>query len=157
MSSRATPPRWRRRWPQPSRDYNRRVKKFSLVLAAAVCLAACQKNIQTNEAVREGVIKHLSQNQNLSIGSMDVEVAAVTFKDGEAEATVSFKPKGGDSSSGMSMRYTLEKKGNEWVVRKKADSGMGHGATPASGAPEATGMPPNHPPMGSAAKPDSKK
>jgi hypothetical protein len=133
------------------------VKKFSLVLAAVLCLAACQKNIQTNEAVREGVIKHLSQNQNLSIGSMDVEVASVTFKDNEAEATVSFKPKGGDASSGMSMRYSLEKKGNEWVVKKKADSGMGHGAAPASGAPEGTGMPPNHPPMGSAATPGSKK
>lgn len=134
------------------------MKKISLVLAAAfVCLAGCQKNIQTNEAVRDGVIKHLSQNQNLSIGSMDVEVASVTFKDNEAEAAISFKPKGGDPSAGMTMRYTLERKGNEWVVKKKADSGMGHGAAPASGAPQGTGLPPDHPPMGSAAAPGSKK
>jgi hypothetical protein len=122
------------------------VKAFSLVvLAAALSLAGCQKNIQTNEAVRDGVIKHLSQNKNLAISSMDVEVASVTFKDNEAEAAVSFKPKGGDASSAMTMRYTLEKKGSEWVVKKKADSGMGHGAT----APQGTGLPQDHPPMGS--------
>lgn len=128
------------------------MKQISLVLAAAfLCLAGCQKNIQTNEAVRDGVIKHLSQNQNLSIASMDVEVASVTFKDNEAEAAVSFKPKGGDPSAGMTMRYTLERKGNEWVVKKKADSGMGHGAAPPSGAPQSMDLPPDHPPMGAAA------
>lgn len=121
------------------------VKAFLLpCLAGLLCLTACQKNIQTNEAVRDGVIKHLSQNKNLSISSMDVEVASVTFKDNEAEAAVSFKPKGGDASSSMTMRYTLEKKGGEWVVKKKADSGMGHGAAD-------SGMPTDHPPMGSGA------
>jgi major membrane immunogen (membrane-anchored lipoprotein) len=114
------------------------------VLAAVFCLSACQKNIQTNEAVRDGVIKHLTQNKNLAISSMDVDVASVTFKDNEAEAAISFKPKGGDASSAMTMRYTLEKKGGEWVVKKKADSGMGHGAVD-------SGMPTDHPPMGSGA------
>jgi carbon monoxide dehydrogenase subunit G len=125
------------------------VKEFTLpLLAAVICLTGCQKNIQTNEAVRAGVIKHLSQNSNLSLGSMDVEVASVTFRDNDAEATISFKPKGGDASTGMSMRYTLEKKGGEWVVKKKADSGMGHGAAPGAGMPQGTGKPMDHPPMG---------
>ena len=129
-----------------------------LLLASVVWLAGCQKNIQTNEAVRDGVIKHLSQNKNLSIGSMDVDVSAVTFKENEAEATVTFKPKGGDASSGMSMRYSLEKKGSEWVVKKKADSGKGHGSQAMPGAaPQGTGMPPDHPPMGSGSAPGASK
>jgi len=128
-----------------------------LLLASFVWLSGCQKNIQTNEAVRDGVIKHLSQNKNLSIGAMDVDVSAVTFKDNEAEATVTFKPKGGDASSGMSMRYSLEKKGSEWVVKKKADSGAGHGSTAMPGAPQGTGRPPDHPPMGSGAAPGAAK
>lgn len=123
---------------------------------AFVLLAACSKNIQTDEAVRQGIINHLSKNTGLQLASMDVTVSGVTFKDNTAEATVSFKPKGADPSTGMQMRYSLEKQGAEWVVKKKADSG--HGATmpgmapapsmpalPPSGAGE---MPANHPPMG---------
>ncbi len=119
-------------------------------------LVGCSKNIQTNEAVKAAVMKHLSQNSGLNVASMDIEVTAVTFKDNEADATVGFKPKGGGAASGMSMRYALEKKGGEWVVKKKADSGMGHGgampgATPGT-MPEmpAGAMPPNHPPVGKA-------
>lgn len=119
-------------------------------------LAGCSKNIQTNDAVKQGVINHLSQNKGLQVASMDVEVTSVTFKDNLAEATVSFKPKGGAAASGMQMRYTLEKKGDAWVVQKKADSGAGHGGTmPGMGAPSPAGeppatMPPGHPPAGAA-------
>lgn len=142
---------------------------FILPLALAA-LAGCSKNIQTNDAVRQGVINHLSQNKGLQIASMDVEVSAVTFKDNLAEATVSFKPKGGGAASGMQMRYTLEKKGDAWVVQKKADSGMGHGggmpggAMPGGVMPGGMGgmapstempagaLPPGHPPAGAAKK-----
>jgi hypothetical protein len=123
-------------------------------------LAGCSKNIQTNEAVKQGIVNHLSGNKGLQMSSMDMEVTAVTFKDNLAEATVSFKPKGGAAASGMQMRYTLEKKGDAWVVQKKADSGAGHGATmpstmPGMGAPSPAGeapaaMPPGHPPAGAA-------
>lgn len=138
------------------------VKAFHVILTLALAvLAGCSKNIQTNEAVRQGVVAHLSGNKSLQISSMEVEVTAVTFKDNLAEATVSFKPKGGDAASGMQMRYTLEKKGDAWVVQKKADSGAGHGAAmpnmggmgavePGGGA-AGSAMPPGHPPAGAAA------
>lgn len=144
--------------------YNCSVKILRLLLPALVLIVAtgCQKNIQTNEAVRKGVIEHLSKNKNLQVDSMDIEVASVTFRDKEADVTVSFKPKGGAAESGMQMRYTLERKGNEWVVQKKADSGAGHGMGMPGAAGEGMGaapggaqMPPNHPPMGAA--PDAKK
>jgi hypothetical protein len=121
-------------------------------------LPACKKNIQTNEAIREGVIKHLANKKGLSLGSMDIEVSNVTFRENEADAIVSFKPKGGDAASGMQMRYTLERKGNEWVVKSRADSGA-HSAMPGmgQGGGQMPAMPPNHPPIGSGAAPGAKK
>ena len=136
--------------------------KYLRILAplAALLLTACSKNIQTNEAVREAVIKHVSQNKGLQISSMDIEVTSVTFRDDQAEVVVSFRPKGGDASSGMQIPYTLEKKGSEWVVKKKTESGMGHGtaATPPAGMPPAGAqMPPSHPPVDSGKMPGTKK
>lgn len=124
---------------------------LSLALALAF-LAGCSKNIQTNEAVRQGIIKHLSQNTGLNLASMDIEVTSVTFRDNEADAVVGFKPKGAGAMGGMSMRYTLERKGSEWVVKKKMDSGMGHGMMPPEGAAkqEEGGLPAGHPPVGGA-------
>lgn len=139
-----------------------------IVPLAALLLSACSKNIQTDEAVKQGIIKHLSQNSGLQLASMDITVSGVTFKDNTAEASVSFKPKGADPSTGMQMRYSLERQGSEWVVKKKADSGHGAampginpGAMPASphGAttpPAAGEMPPNHPPMGQGKTPEKK-
>ncbi|MEJ5369111.1 MAG: hypothetical protein WHT08_12370 [Bryobacteraceae bacterium] len=121
-----------------------------IALTVLALLAGCSKNIQTNEAVRAGVIKHLSQNSGLNLAQMDIEVTSVTFRDNEADAVVGFKPKGAAATSGMSMRYTLERQGNEWVVKKKADSGMGHGMMPPPDpAPAGQGqLPPGHPPVG---------
>lgn len=133
-----------------------RFASFLLLPAFLLFLGGCKKNIQSNEAVKKGVIEHLSKNSGLQISGMDIEVSSVTYRDNEADALMSFKPKGGDAASGMQMRYTLERKGNEWVVKSKADSGMGHGgAMPPAGA--AGEMPPGHPPTGSGAAPDTKK
>lgn len=121
-----------------------------IVPLALALLAGCTKNIQTNESVRAGVIKHLSQNSGLNLAQMDVEVTSVTFRDNEADAVVGFKPRGAGAASGMSMRYTLERQGNEWVVKKKADSGMGHGMMPPpDSSPTGQGqLPSGHPPVG---------
>jgi hypothetical protein len=143
--------------------YNRKVKQTLIVciLLAVVSLGGCRKNIQTDEAVRQGILSYLSQNKNLSLNAMDIEVKQVTFRGQEADAVVVFKPKGGDPSSGMSMSYTLERQNSGWVVKKKADTGP-HGAaaakalsTPPAAAPGSQipmptpsgAMPPGHPPM----------
>ena len=115
-------------------------------------MGGCRKNLQTDEAVRQGVMNYLSQNKNLSLNMMDIELKQVTFRDKEADAVVLFKPKGGDAASGMSMHYTLERQNGGWVVKKKADSGA-HGATkamPMSQIPLPTpsgALPLGHPPM----------
>lgn len=150
-----------------------RIVKRSLLAFALLFvfyLAGCQKDIKTNDAVRQGVLAYLSQNKNLSVTSMDIEITQVSFRDKEADAVVVFKPKGGDASSGMSMRYTLERQGSTWVVKKKADS-SGHAASAPPTAPTgsmpmpsgampmpSTGgaMPPGHPPVATKA-PEPKK
>lgn len=136
--------------------YNRIVKTTWLLAAVALMgLLACSKKVETNEAVRQGVIDHLSKNSGLSLDSMDIEVQSVTFRDNEADALIAFKPKNMPADQGMSMRYTLERKGNEWVVKSKADSGQGHATMP----PAADGMqlPPDHPPTSSGRTPGQEK
>lgn len=148
------------------------VVKFLRILIPALLIfigVGCKKSIATNDAVRKGVLEHLSNNKGLNVESMDIEITQVTFRDTEADATVSFKPKGGDAAAGMSMKYTLERKGNDWVVKKNPSAGGGHGmampggmgggmgsgAGSGMGAGQGMQMPPNHPPMGAA--PDAKK
>ncbi len=120
------------------------------ILGVALLLSGCSRDIQSKEAVRSGILSHLSNRAGLDVGSMDVEVTSVSFRGAEADATVSFRPKGSsDPASGMQMLYTLERKGNQWIVKGKRESG----STPHSGAPEAppghTGqLPPGHPPAG---------
>jgi len=126
-----------------------------------LCLVGCNKgSIDTKEAVRQGVIDYLAGRQNLNVSSMNVDVSSVTFKENEADAMVSFTPKRGGGQP-VSFPYTLERKGNRWVVKPKAPGqnphGGGampsmpsgenpHGAMPPGGA-ETPGaaMPPGHP------------
>lgn len=98
---------------------------------------------------------------------MQIDVASVSFRQNEADAMVSFRPKGAtDASAGMQIQYTLEKKGNRWVVKGKRDSGMApHGGAPGAmpggsmpgGSMPGGAMPPGHPPAGKGAPPGSGK
>ncbi len=137
------------------------VKLALLVCALALAPVGCNRGggIENKEAVRQGVVDYLSSRSNLNVASMNVDVTSVTFKGNEADATVSFAPKGaGGAGQGMSMRYTLERKGNRWVVKGRADSGKnahgmggpgGEGAMPPMPGqnPPAGELPPGHPPM----------
>jgi hypothetical protein len=124
------------------------VRNFALALAGVVIfhLGGCSQNLNTKEAVRQGVIDHLAKRKNLdlNLSQMDVDISSVTFRSNEADAVVSFRPKG-SPSGGMQMNYTLERSGNQWKVKAKADNGANpHGAPPAGAMPE---MPSGHPPM----------
>lgn len=120
-----------------------RILPIALLLLA---LGACKPSNQTTEAVRQGVIDSVAGRVNLA--QMDVNVSAVNFKAGEAEATVEFRPKGGAPGSGIQMKYTLESKSGKWVVKGKSEaSGSPHGEG-AAGQP----LPQGHPPLGDAKK-----
>jgi hypothetical protein len=120
------------------------VKKLALT-AVAMLLAACSRDIQTTDAVREGVLEYLnarSAQTGIDMNMVQLEVTSVSFEKTQARATVSFRPKGG-GQGGMSMSYTLDRQGDKWVVRPRPVSGEGpHSMPPLN-------LPPGHPPAGS--------
>jgi hypothetical protein len=145
------------------------VERYNLVvksgLAAwvgiALILTGCAQAPQNKDAVRKGVVDHLTKSSSgLDLASMDVEVTAVTFHDKQANATVTFRPKA-NPQQGMTMNYTLESEGKNWVVKKKAGAGGHEGAAApegaaenphGQGAPPSGDLPPGHPPVPGTAK-----
>ncbi|MCX6598988.1 MAG: hypothetical protein NTV70_21755 [Acidobacteria bacterium] len=122
------------------------MRNFRIAAACALvslsALTACGPSLQNKEAVQAGVLAHLKTRSDLNISSMDVEVTNVSFRKGEADATVIFKAKGtSDPGGSMSIAYTLEQKGNEWVVKgRRSSAGDGHGATAPGMAPPSDGV-----------------
>jgi hypothetical protein len=82
---------------------------------------------------------------------MDVSVDSVSFREKEASASVSFRPKGGNRSQSITMNYTMERQGDEWHVK---DRNMERHEQAKPGAPgpvePGTPLPPGHPAMGGA-------
>jgi hypothetical protein len=114
-------------------------------------ICGCSRNIQNQESIRKGVMEHLTKKAGLDVNSMDIEIASVTFRKDEADAVVSFRPKGSsDPGAGMKMNYTLERKGDQWVVKGRG----GMGASKNGGNPHGAGMPSGMPP---AQAPETKK
>jgi hypothetical protein len=62
------------------------VKILTPVVIAALLLAGCAKKNDTPEAIKEGVLRDISKSFNVS--NMDVVVDSVSFRDKEADATV---------------------------------------------------------------------
>jgi len=122
-------------------------------LIFTLLLAACaRKNIENKDAIRQAVVEYLSARQaqtGLDMSTMDVNVLAMTFERDTARATVEFRVK--NSEAGMQLNYTLDRKGDKWVVQARQDTGQGHGVvTPPEGSvgvsPTGSGqLPPGHP------------
>lgn len=143
------------------------MKFLFLSAAALIALTGCSsKNVDSLEAVKQGVLKDISKNVN--IGAMDVNVVSVSFRDKEADAVVSFAPKGGSAAQGLTMKYTMERQGAEWHIKSRAQSDLQrHAAQAQPGAPAGGAMgggtmgggtmggdqtlPPGHPAMGGGA------
>src|SRR5580698_9935178 len=89
--------------------YNRYVIRSTLIAAAAVStvlLGGCAKNIQNQDAVKQGVMTYLAKRSDLL--AMDVSVTSVAFQQDEATAQVHFQAKGNSSpAAGMTMQYAL--------------------------------------------------
>ena len=122
----------------------------ALLVAALLFAVACKSKTDEKEAIRAGVIKHLAALNILNLNNMDVNVTQATVSGNQAQAQVEVRVKGGDpKASAMQIGYTLEKRGEEWVVLKSTGmgGGMQHpGPGEAPTADTATGaMPPGHP------------
>ena len=122
-------------------------------------LTSCNKAPHNNAAIRQGVIDHLNKGSGLNLSSVDIDVTNVAYQaDNKAVATVFFRPKS-SPEQGMTMNYTLETKGNKWVVVKRPGlAGAAGGSNPHGGMdtgaadPHASGqpsgsLPPGHPPV----------
>lgn len=108
-----------------------------------LCLAGCSKNIDTPEAVKEGVIKDISKKVDIS--AMDISVDSVSFREKEATAQVSFRPKGAaPGSQGITMNYALERDGDQWRIKNR--NMQGHEQAQPGAASQ---LPPGHPITGS--------
>ena len=132
------------------------INRCIFLLALSLSFLACNRGVQTEAAVRQGVIDYLSSKSDLNISQMQVDVTSVSFRQNEADATVSFRPKGGAPGSGMQMRYTLERQGSRWVVKGRGQGQAGaspHGQMPHSGSE----MPPGHPPAGGGSSSEAAK
>jgi len=122
------------------------VKILTTVAIAALLLAGCAKKNDTPEAIKQGVVRDLAGKFDMS--KMDVVVDSVSFRDKEADATVTFMAKGGSPDQGMSMQYVMERHDdNQWYIKSRSSAQGGAGAAGASG-----GMPPDH--AGAAEMPD---
>ena len=131
-----------------------------VVATALVCLActlsACHKDIQNQEAVRQGMLRYLAKRGDLS--AMDVSIASVSFRSDEADAVVHFQSKNANGpGSGIDMKYVLVRNGSQWDVKGRA-GGPARGANPhgdLGGAANPHGdmgaapgaLPPGHPPI----------
>ncbi len=139
------------------------------VVLTALIFSSCAKKNDTPEAIKAGVIRDISKTFN--IGAMDVTVSSVTFRDKEADATVTFSLKGTPVAQGMTMRYVMERHDdNQWYIKSRTSSAgaaggtggampAGHGAAmgggdtaPMDGAVGGSGsklnLPPGHPQLG---------
>jgi len=126
-----------------------KTRYLPLPLTALLLLGCGGRGLQNEGAVRQGVLDYLSQRSDLNLKSMQVDITSVSFREDEADATVSFRPKGA-AGGGMEMRYTLERQGSRWVVKGKGRAGAGqspHGQMGA-GMPSQEGLPPGHPAVG---------
>jgi hypothetical protein len=120
--------------------------KLAAISLAALLLLGCGKNIDTPEAVKEGVIKDIAKK--VDIASMDVYIDSVSFREKEADAKVSFTPKGADRSQSITMNYVLERQGDEWHIKSRNMQGANShqaGQPGQTGQPGQATLPPGHP------------
>jgi hypothetical protein len=125
------PPGWTNHLSAIVFRYDRYVIRTTNLAAATlsiILLCGCGKDIQNQDAVRQGVMSYLSKRTDLL--AMDVSVTSVSFRKEEATAQVHFQAKGNSSpGAGMTMNYLLDRKDGQWVVRAKTGANAAHGAS----------------------------
>ena len=145
---------------------------FGLGLAIALFgLSACKKQTNDSDAIRAGILQHLTSIGTLNMSAMDMDMRSVAVTGNQAHAEVEFRAKNsGPPGGGMQVAYDLEKRGAAWVVLKSQPlGGMQHPNTSQnpnsnhpvhsmpnfnellnpSGSPGQAALPPGHPPVSS--------
>lgn len=102
---------------------------FLLILS----LAGCHRGVESNEAVRQGVLDYLA-TKGMTAAAMEINVTSVKFNGDKADATVSFAAKGTGAGQ-MTIQYHMALKDNKWAVVGRQDASQhGGGQLPPGGA-----------------------
>jgi hypothetical protein len=103
------------------------MKRLALALGLAAALFAaggCKKQASDNDAIRAGIMQHLTGIGTLNMTAMDMDIRGVSINGNQAHAEVEFRPKtGGTPGAGMQVGYNLEKRDGAWVVLKSQPMG----------------------------------
>lgn len=98
------------------------------ILLLSLTITGCKKPAQEPGAIRKAIVDYLAA-KGMTEKMMDIDVKNVNFHGDEADALVAFHGKGTPDSSGFSTSYVLARKGSEWVVKGRKDTGENsHGA-----------------------------
>lgn len=94
------------------------------VMASLMSMGACKRQANDNDAIRAGILQHLTSIGTLNMGAMDMDIRSVTVHGNQAHAEVEFRPKK-DATPGVGMHiaYNLEKRDGTWVVLKSQSLG----------------------------------
>jgi hypothetical protein len=86
---------------------------------ALFCLSACKKQASDKDAIRAGILQHLTSIGTLNMSAMEMDTRSVAVTDNQAHAEVEFRPRNsGPPGGGIEVAYDLEKRGDAWVVLK---------------------------------------
>lgn len=84
-----------------------------------ICLGACKKQANDSDAIRAGILQHLTSIGTLNMSAMDMDIRSLSVNGNQAHAEVEFRPKNsGTPGAGMHVAYNLEKRDGAWVVLK---------------------------------------
>lgn len=98
---------------------------LALGLSAALLFGVgCKKQASDNDAIRAGILQHLTAVGTLNMSAMDMDIRSVSINGNQAHAEVVFRPKtGAPAGAGMQVAYNLEKHDGAWVVQKTQSTG----------------------------------
>ena len=92
--------------------------------ATLLLVGGCKKQPSDNDAIRVGIMQHLTAVGTLNMSAMEMDVRSVSINGNQAHAEVVFRPKtGAPAGAGMQIAYNLEKHDGAWVVRKSQSVG----------------------------------
>ena len=103
------------------------MKRIALALgffAALLAAGGCKKQQNDNDAIRAGIMQHLTGVGTLNMSAMVMDIQRVSINGNQAHAEVEFRPKtGSPQGAGMQVSYNLEKRDGAWFVLKTQAAG----------------------------------
>jgi hypothetical protein len=105
------------------------MKRWALALglcAALLGAGGCKKQESDRDAIRAGIMQHLTGMAGLNLSAMEMDIRSLAVNGNQAHAEVEFRPKTGTpQGAGMQVAYNLEKRDGHWIVLKtQANGGM---------------------------------